>query len=444
MPSLEETTGSNTQEPIDPGSLMASKEYRQLLVVAALIGIVVSVASWGFLEAIRALQVWIYQDAPGIFGFSSTPTWWALPILLLSGILIAFAVEKLPGTGGHEPTGKLGAPAPSQPVELPGIILAALASISLGMVLGPEAPLIALGTGLAVLSVKASRKEVPDQALALLSAAGAFAAVSSLFGSPVVGAIIIIEAAGLGGATLPVILLPGLLAGGIGSLVFIGMGSLSGLDSSAYAIAPLVLPEYAEPTIEALAWVAILAIPVAVVAFLLLETGRRVQKAVNGRPFVVIPVAAVCVAALAIAFGEITGESQELVLFSGQDSMGGLVNDASTFSLLTLALLIAFKGGAYAISLGSARGGPTFPAMFLGIVAGLLASHLPGLPETAAVAALMAAATVAVLRLPLSSIIIAMIVSQAPLAASPLIVVAVVVSYVTVQLLTQRFDPKAA
>jgi H+/Cl- antiporter ClcA len=87
---------------------------------------------------------------------------------------------------------------------------------------------------------------------------------------------------------------------------------------------------------------------------------------------------------------------------------------------------------AYSVSLGSARGGPTFPAMFLGIVAGLLCAHLPGFSEEPAVAALMGAATVSILRLPLASIIIAMVVSQAGSSTTPLIIVAVVVAYLVI------------
>ena len=93
--------------------------------------------------------------------------------------------------------------------------------------------------------------------------------------------------------------------------------------------------------------------------------------------------------------------------------MGAVVNQAATFSQKAFALFLIFKGLAYSVSLGSARGGPTFPAMFLGIVAGLLCAHLPGFAEEPAVAALMGAATVSILRLPLASIIIAMVVSQA-------------------------------
>ena len=145
-------------------------------------------------------------------GFATLPTWWPLPVLGLAGVLVALAIERLPGRGGHVPAEGLKSGPPTQPIELPGVLLAAFAAVGLGMVLGPEAPLIAIGTGLGILSIRLSKKDAPHQALALMAAAGSFAAISSLFGSPVVGAVIIIEVAGLGGATLPVILLPGLLA----------------------------------------------------------------------------------------------------------------------------------------------------------------------------------------------------------------------------------------
>ena len=176
--------------------------------------------------------------------------------------------------------------------------------------------------------------------------------------------------------------------------------------------------------------------------FLIVQIGKQAQEVVSRRPWVVIPVAALVVGGLAIAFGQITGKPADLVLFSGQDGMGQVVNQAATLSVSTLVLLILFKGLAYAISMGSGRGGPTFPAMFLGIVAGLLASHV-GFAETPAVAALMGAATVSVLGLPLSSVILAMVVSQAGLSTAPLIIVAVAVAYITVRVLDARRDARA-
>ena len=127
--------------------------------------------------------------------------------------------------------------------------------------------------------------------------------------------------------------------------------------------------------------------------------------------------------------------------------MGAVVNQAASFSQWAFVLFLILKGLAYGVSLGSARGGPTFPAMFLGIVAGLLCAHLPGFSETPTVAALMGAGTVSILRLPLSSIIIAMVVSQAGLSTTPLIIVAVVVAYLTVLTLSALHtsaEPKVA
>jgi H+/Cl- antiporter ClcA len=109
-----------------------------------------------------------------------------------------------------------------------GVLLAAIGTIGFGLVLGPEAPLIALGTGLAILTVRATRRELPDQALLIVGAAGSFAALSFIFTSPIIAAVILIEATGLGGARQRIILLPGLLAAGIGNLASIGMGSLTG------------------------------------------------------------------------------------------------------------------------------------------------------------------------------------------------------------------------
>ena len=193
--------GAAAPQP-DPGALIRSKAFRRLLVFSALLGVVVSLASWGFLELIHALQQGVYEDLPSALGFDTAPWWWPLPVLGIAGLVIAFAIVRLPGHGGHIPAEGLKAGPPTTPTELPGVVLAALASIGLGLVLGPEAPLIGLGTGLALLAVGLSKKDVPDQAKMVLAAAASFAALATIFGSPIIGAVIIIEAAGLGGPTL--------------------------------------------------------------------------------------------------------------------------------------------------------------------------------------------------------------------------------------------------
>ncbi len=432
--------------PADPAKLIRSRPYRVLLVLAAIVGLVVSVASWGFLELIHAMQVGVYQDLPGDLGFDSTPWWWPLPWLALAGLVTALAIERLPGRGGHVPAEglKAGGP-PTRPVELPGVLLAAAATIGFGLVLGPEAPLIALGLGLGYLAMQTLRKDAPDQALALMAAAGSFAAVSAIFGSPVLGAVIIIEAAGIGGAMLPVVLLPGLLAAGIGSLVFIGMGSWSGLSTSAWALVAFPLAPFGGPTWGNFAWTIVLSLAVAVVTFVILQLARWSKRIVDTRLLLFTILAGLAVGGLAIAYGQATGEPVTAVLFSGQDEFGALFDAAATVSLSTLVLLIVFKGLAWSISLGSFRGGPTFPALFLGAVAGLLAGHLPGYSETVGVAVLPGAACVAVLRLPLSSVLIAAVLSsKAGLGVTPLIVVGVVVAYVATVTLSAYVESRVS
>jgi H+/Cl- antiporter ClcA len=153
---------------------------------------------------------------------------------------------------------------------------------------------------------------------------------------------------------------------------------------------------------------------------------------------VLIPLAAVAVAGLAISFSEIADKGVDQVLFSGQTAIGPLVSDASSWSLTALALLLAFKGVAWAISLGAFRGGPVFPALFLGAAAGLMAAQLPGFSLTPAVAVGMGAAVVSVLRLPLSAVVLAILLtSNSGPGAAPLVIVGVVVAYITTQMLSK-------
>ena len=426
--------------PVDPGSQVRSRRYRVLLVFAAVIGVLVSLASWAFLELVHAIQVGVYTDLPGDLGFDTVPSWWPLPWLALAAILTAFAIQRLPGHGGHVPADGLSTGGePTQPIELPGVLLAALATLGFGLVLGPEAPLIALGMGLGILAFRLVRKDAPQQAVGLMAAAGSFAAVSTIFGSPVIGAVIIIEVAGLGGPTLPLVLLPGLLASGVGSLVFIGMGNWTGLSTSAYALTPFSLPTFSGPGWGDFGWTIVLAIAAALVVFVIVEIARWTTRVVSRRPFVFTTAAALVVGGLAIAFNQATDQPTDAVLFSGQDEFASVLKDASTLSLTTLGLLLVFKGAAWSISLGNFRGGPTFPALFLGLVGGLLAGHLPGFSETPAVAVLMGAGVVSILRLPLSSVVVALLLtSKAGLGVAPLIIVAVVAAYIATEVLSAR------
>jgi chloride channel protein, CIC family len=422
----------------DPTAVMRTREFRSLLVLAALVGIGVSAIAWGFLQLVVHIDGWVYDDLPNAFGYDSTPLWWSLPVLAIAGAIVALAIVRLPGQGGHIPADGLN-PSPTQPVELPGVIVAGMATISLGLVLGPEAPLIAIGGGLGFLAIRRVKPDAPQEAQELLAASATFAAVSFLFGSPILAAVILIEAAGIGGSRLPMLLVPGLFGSAIGSLVWLGLGNWTGLSTSAISIPVLHLPAFQRPDIADFGWTILLAIAIAVVTYVIFRIARHTHRLAAPRPFLALPAIGLVVGGLAIAFSQAADKSVTDVLFSGESALEPLISDPGAWSLSALALLIAFKGLAYALSLGSFRGGPVFPALFLGAAAGMMASGLPDFGLTPAVAVGLGAGTAAVLRLPLSGAVLGIVLTlpSGP-GASPLIIVGVVVAYLTVLALDAR------
>src|SRR3954452_18241731 len=95
---------ADTGPPADPAALLRSKAYLRLLILAGIIGVPISAAAFFFLKAVDALQKLVFEDVPkDVLGFASTPAWWPLPLLAISGLLTALAISHLPGIGGHSP-----------------------------------------------------------------------------------------------------------------------------------------------------------------------------------------------------------------------------------------------------------------------------------------------------------------------------------------------------
>ncbi len=113
------------------------------------------------------------------------------------------------------------------------------------------------------------------------------------------------------------------------------------------------------------------------------------------------------VAGLAIAYAAGSGKAATEVLYSGQSALGPLLANSAGYAVATLLLLLACRALAYCASLSAFRGGPIFPAMFVGAAGGIALSHLPGLQLTSAFAMGIGAMSVAMLRLPLTSVLLA-------------------------------------
>lgn len=421
--------------PKDPFAVVRTKQYVALLILAAVLGVVISFLLYWYLKLITNIGTWVYTDLPKGLGFHGEPPWWPLLPLAVAGAVVGATIRYLPGRGGHSPADGFKAGGVAQPKELPGIFLAALAGLSLGAVVGPEAPLIALGGGLAFLAVKLARRDVPASTGAVIAAAGSFAAISTLFGNPLAAAFLLLEASGLGGPMATIVLLPGLLGAGVGYLIFLGLNAWTGYGTFSLRI-PNLPPA---PHLDGWQFLWALAIGAAagLVSYAIRRTALFLRPHVEQRLVLLTPLAGLAIAGLAIAYGEGTGKPQNDVLFSGQAALPPLLEHAASYTVGALVLLVACKGIAYAIALSSFRGGPTFPGMFIGAAGGIALSHLPGLPIIASAAIGMGAMTAGMLQIPMTAVLLTtLFLGTNGIKVMPIVIVAVVVSFVFSKWLT--------
>jgi chloride channel protein, CIC family len=426
---LTSVTSTDAPPTVDPIRLLRSPDYLRLLGLAAAIGLPISAIAYGFLSLVHLLQGWVFDDLPHGLGFAEVPAWWPLPVLGLAGVVVGLVIRYLPGGGGHSPAHGFQAGGLPDPRHVPGVVIAAVVGLGLGVVLGPEAPLIAMGGGLAALALGRGATARPRQVVAMVAATGSFAAVATLLGSPIVGAFFLMEAIGVGGPALSMLLVPGLLAAGIGALIFIGLGAWTGLGTLSLSVPDLPAPPAL--TVGQIGWAVVIGLVGALLGTGIRRLALLLEPVARLHVMLVTPMMGLVMAALAIIYAQSTGHPTIDVLDSGQVRLGPLLTESATYSLGALVLLLLCKSLAYTAALGSFRGGPIFPAAFLGAAIGIAASHLPGLPSLAGASMGIAAMTVTVLRLPLASVLLtALVLGEAGLTLMPLIIVAAVVAYV--------------
>ncbi len=378
--------------------------YVRTLVLAALLGFPVAAAAVLFQTAIHDVIHFVWEVVPHWLDWSEPAWWYVILVPALAGVLVALFL-RLPGHGGHSPLEGIST-APIAPIELPSILLAGLATLGLGLVLGPEAPLIALGLGMGAMAVRLVRMEGTEAQLLVL--AGAFAAIAALFGGPLAASVMLLELVALSGAipaaTIVRALLPGFVAAATGALVFTGVDGWQGLHQTPLSLPGL--PAYDSVRLADIAWGIVLSVVIAVLVVGIRHLAHGVARGAKRRPELGLVVAGALVGVLAVVFRAVADRPVDLVLFSGQAEMPAVIAENSAWVLL---LLVAAKGLAYALSLGAGfRGGPVFPALAVGVALAMLAADvLPGLGTTPAVAVGLAAGTAAVLRAPFTAVLLA-------------------------------------
>jgi len=405
----------------------AGRAYLRLVLLGALVGIPAGLVAALFLALVHGLEDWLWDDP--------TPAWYLIVGLPVAGAaIVAAARALLPGDGGHRPLDGL-SPAAMPLSHAPGIVLAALGTLAFGAVLGPEAPVIALGaiTALAVTSFA----RLGQQESAVLGMAGSFSAISALFGGPIVAGVMLVEAgaAGLGARLIPT-LLPGFVAAAVGYLIFVGFGDWGGLEAPGLSV-PELAPYEGTHLLDLL-----VAIAVGVVTALALVAINRVARdiATRGERKLKMPVlllaGGLAVGLLALLADALGAQANE-ILFSGQSAIPEVIREQSTSVLL---LILAAKAIAYAVSLASGfRGGPIFPAVFLGIGIATLPVVWFDVSPTLAIAVGAAAGMAGQTRFVLTSMLFAsLLVGSAGVDAVPAAVLATAAAWLTVSALSPR------
>ncbi len=384
----------------DPSSPVGVAALSRTTLEGALIGLIAAGGASLFIWTQHHLTHLLWHTLPEALGFDDAP-WWLVIALLLVGATLTAAAIRLPGAGGHSPLAGLSFSI--GPKHVTSVILASLAALAFGVVLGPEAPLVAIGSAAGAGIVR--RAGLRHQRMMMI--VGAVAAVGAIFGNPLITSILLLEILVASGARIVAreILLPSLAGLGVGYLLQVGIGSWSGLGSSQLSVPGL--GTYASVQIGDVA----AALVVVVIVTVLSLGARRAALAVAGiaarRPTAVLFVAAGVVGLSAVVVSAVTGLSSDMVLFSGQSSMKQYL----TLAVWPGLVVLAGKFVGYVASLGGGfRGGALFPGIAMATMLAAMTADVAG-PESLAalVAAAIAAVTATTMRQPVTAVLLAVL-----------------------------------
>jgi len=414
------------QAPISGG------QYLRLVALAAAVGIPAALVAAVFLAVVHWIETWLWDDLPAMLGYTQPP-WFLLIGLPVAGALVVLVARKLlPGGGGAQPLRGFEADA-TPPRNVPGVVLAALGTLPFGVILGPEMPVVALGSAVGVAATRLMKLD--QRETRVIATAGTFSAISALFGGPLVAGMLLVDGGLSAGAMLIPALLPGLVAATVGYLIFTGFGNFGGLPQAGLTVPSL--PQYhgiyatdlgVAVVVGMAAVAAVLVSRVIAVRFDDLVPRFSVPVVLIGGGLSVGLIALIC---------QQLGVSPNDVLFSGQSALPDLVNAGS---LGFVAILLIAKILGYGISLGSGyRGGPIFPAIFLGVALASLAVVTLGVSPTLAIAVGTAAGMAAQTRLLFSPLLFAaLLVCSAGTDTLPAAVFATVTAWLLTTALTNR------
>ncbi|MBM3687547.1 MAG: chloride channel protein [Actinobacteria bacterium] len=381
-----------------------------------MLGVLGAIGAAAFLTLMSWATDVVWEWLPAQVGLDAVPWWWVVLGLLVGAVLIIAAQRLGPGMGSpldgfHFDVG------PSRAIAALSV---ALATLVFGGVLGPEAPLIVVGTVIGGLLTRGKSPQVQQLAMAL----GGIAAIGTILGNPFIAAFMVLEFAALGAMPRQA-LVPIFVALGSGYLVLTGIGPFTGLGGLELAVPGLT--EVDQLTFVDLLVGLFVAVVAGAAVLLSRQVGYGLQRVAKLRPSVAILGSAVVIGALATFIMLAFDQPYDVVPFSGETAMGSLITETS--ALAVLAIVVA-KALAYGVSLGGGwRGGPIFPATYIGVAAAVLIGLvITATPMSALIVAGMAAGVAAMLKLPFTAALLAVVIGAgAGLVVTPMAIIGAIV-----------------